>query len=440
MALSFVGHGCALANTMDLSAVSGSPQIGDLLVVYAEVQSAVSAPSLPSDFTQIGVLGSGSFRARCGYKVLEAGDTTIGTWTGADRVQCNIYNGINPDGPIGTIATSTSLSSGTLRADICLFEDQTGKSWLCCFNGHSSATNVDSRNFAGLTNRSSGHADNGIGAWDSGAGVDNWPSQVTVAANAAANILAFTFEIKALLGEPPAPTPYVWELVDGALPTGLSLDADTGEISGTPSEAGLFEFTIRVSNNYLSTANFECSCYIAPGPFAMEEPLPEATYSMDVGALTGKQEVAWHRMIRVVKRPVVVAAGTLLYVDENNVVQQINKEDALAANAYWESANLNKAGSLEEHTLLRVIVEYEAALETTLVIEASGDGGFTWQAGFDFEGNIYQTKGGLKRRFQGFNVSGTDLRFRVTLPDDGLVYLRSWQAHIIPRQQLESDR
>jgi hypothetical protein len=445
MAIQFVGHGAAAADTLAMSAVVGplTPQVGDLCVVYVDVASSASYPALPVDktgWTSILTGNQGSFRSRIAYKILEAGDDTIGTWVGGTRIQCNLYRGVDPDDPIGNSAFNTATLTGIMRAPIVLFDDQTGKSWYCGFVGHSNSVLVFSRNFTDLTNRSSAHSVTGIGAWDSAAGIDTWDVEQTANAGASGSVLNYGLEIKSQLGEPPAPTAYVWTVTAGALPTGLNLNSATGEITGTPSVAGLFEFTISVANNYLTTVDFECSMYIAPGAFEMEEALPEATYSMDVGELAGKQDVKWHRMVRVVKRPVVVEAGTLIYVDENNVVQRIDKTSSLADGAYWESMSLNQQDRAAEHTLLKVIVDYESAVESTLLIEASGDGGFTWEAGYDYEGSIKHTKGGVKRLIQGFNVSGTDLRFRVTPPSDGLVYLRAWQVHIIPRQQLESDR
>ena len=42
--------------------------------------------------------------------------------------------------------------------------------------------------------------------------------------------------------------PYTWSIASGSLPTGLALNTSSGAITGTPSAAGTFNFTARVSD------------------------------------------------------------------------------------------------------------------------------------------------------------------------------------------------
>ena len=50
------------------------------------------------------------------------------------------------------------------------------------------------------------------------------------------------------LGRTGGQSPYTWSVVSGALPTGLSLNTSTGDITGTPTAAGTFNFNIRVTD------------------------------------------------------------------------------------------------------------------------------------------------------------------------------------------------
>ena len=57
--------------------------------------------------------------------------------------------------------------------------------------------------------------------------------------------------LKAIRGTPP----YSWTKIAGNLPDGLSLNAATGIISGTPTAKGNYSFTAKVTDNTLPTAN-----------------------------------------------------------------------------------------------------------------------------------------------------------------------------------------
>ena len=43
--------------------------------------------------------------------------------------------------------------------------------------------------------------------------------------------------------------PYTWAITNGALPDGLGLDINTGNISGKPTRAGVFDFTVTVTDD-----------------------------------------------------------------------------------------------------------------------------------------------------------------------------------------------
>jgi hypothetical protein len=64
-------------------------------------------------------------------------------------------------------------------------------------------------------------------------------------------------------------TPYSWSLSSGALPAGLSLNASTGVISGTPTTSGTSSFTVKVTDASNSTATKSLSISVAGVPLTI---------------------------------------------------------------------------------------------------------------------------------------------------------------------------
>lgn len=92
-------------------------------------------------------------------------------------------------------------------------------------------------------------------------------------------------------------TPLTWSIVDGDLPAGLVLATSTGAITGTPTDSGTFEFTVRVSDNNGASDDAELEIVIAAVPQITTNNLPGATlsaaYSKTVSASGGTAPLAW---------------------------------------------------------------------------------------------------------------------------------------------------
>ena len=67
--------------------------------------------------------------------------------------------------------------------------------------------------------------------------------------------------------------PYTYAITAGALPAGLTLNAGTGALTGTPTSAGTFNFTVTATDStggQAATASSNCSITIAPPPMTAQ--------------------------------------------------------------------------------------------------------------------------------------------------------------------------
>jgi hypothetical protein len=78
--------------------------------------------------------------------------------------------------------------------------------------------------------------------------------------------------------------PYTYTLTDGALPDGTALDTSTGEITGTPTDQGWFEFEIEVADDLGDAEAFVFGITVGGGIGLMTS-LPDAVHGVDYAAL-----------------------------------------------------------------------------------------------------------------------------------------------------------
>jgi len=90
---------------------------------------------------------------------------------------------------------------------------------------------------------------------------------------------------------------YTWSVTGGSLPTGLTLDPSTGEITGTPTTAGTSTFTLVATDGAEVTATQSESVTVVDGPSITSDPLPGgevgAAYDTTPAATGGSGDLTW---------------------------------------------------------------------------------------------------------------------------------------------------
>ncbi len=96
-------------------------------------------------------------------------------------------------------------------------------------------------------------------------------------------------------------SPYSWSISSGALPAGVSLNASTGVLSGTPTASGTFNFTAQVRDSIAQTASKALSIVIASQPppalqittTSLPSAIVGTAYSTQLSASGGVPPYSW---------------------------------------------------------------------------------------------------------------------------------------------------
>lgn len=131
----------------------------------------------------------------------------------------------------------------------------------------------------------------------------------------------------------------------------------------------------------------------------------------------------------------------VLFADSDNRVQKQDESEKLADGApfspVWVSPSLNRGEPSFLWTIMELQLIYTAEDDTSITVEASGNGGDTWVnfREVDLFGGTSEVRSVNVR----LNATGDDVRVRVTFNTDNLVNLLGYRPRLIQRGDVRYD-
>lgn len=163
------GTGTTLTSGWKSPSGAASPYVplpGDVIFAQGAATGPLSpTPGPPPGWTAIGAGASGDVAARGAFRVIVAGDTSSGTWTGTESLVLVAFRGAKLADALGAIAGAGGNDS-TIVFPALACDVANGSSWAVAWAVHESATNVLGA-IAGLTALASGDSGHHA-AWAAG--------------------------------------------------------------------------------------------------------------------------------------------------------------------------------------------------------------------------------------------------------------------------------
>ena len=216
------------------------------------------------------------------------------------------------------------------------------------------------------------------------------PSPLSIggpSALAAGKGASFTHTVPATGGTPP----YTWSIASGALPGGISLNATTGVLSGTPTAAGSFGVTIQATDSRSQTAQkaltFTVTDTALPPVEITTSTLPSANkgigFSQQLSASGGKPPYTWAVTTGALPAGLTVASATGLISGTPTVSGQFSFTVTATDS---ESRTASKALSINvlgPPLLVAAIPPLETLMGLSFnyqLVATGGTGPYTWSA------------------------------------------------------------
>ncbi len=161
----------------------------------------------------------------------------------------------------GTLSVTTSVSGGTAKVQFQVDSNNSGSAVSSApfsFSLDTTALSNGSHSLSAVASNSAAQSSNSAAV---AIIVDNPRLAITTTSLAGGQLqVAYSAPLAATGGTPP----YVWSVLSGTLPTGLSVTP--AMIAGTPTVAGSFSFTIQVKDNAGGSASAGFNLSISTGP------------------------------------------------------------------------------------------------------------------------------------------------------------------------------